>query len=85
MDNNMNVIINQPDPNNFVLPPLPFTIANVSQEAFLVGLKIENGKELYMLTNISTGSIITLDKANIKLLLAQKNYSIAKCNITVDL
>lgn len=85
MERRMDVIINQPDPNNITLPETPFIVANISQEAYLVGIKMEAGKPLFYLTNLAGGDIITLEVDNLKMLLAQKSYTIPQCSIKVDL
>lgn len=84
-DNKMEVIVNLPDPSKIQLPSIPFVVANGMQEALIVGSKIENNIPQFVLTNLTTGEILTMGDTEFKTSFANKFYALAQCNIVVNI
>lgn len=85
MDRKMDVIVNLPDPNNVTLPSIPFVVANGMQEALIVGSRIDNNVPTFVLTHLTTGEVIIMTDTEFKIMYANKQYTLAQCNIVVNI
>ena len=85
MEKRMDVIVNLPDPNKVVLPSVPFVVATTTQEALLVGSRIDNDIPVFCLTHLLTGVTTYVSDPEFRLMYANKLYVLADCNITVNI